>query len=142
MYSPVKAAAELAKAEKEKSLQDENEEQLAAEDQKRQARVKSFDVEKKAPRDENGELILKRREVHSGRALTVSTVEWSVAEKAATPTSVLEGFMWDKETEVDRFRERVPLANLVSQCRLTAVDPEKPKRGGTGRLYRTQSHET
>ena len=39
----------------------------------------------------------------------------------------LEGFMWDKETEVDRFRERVPLANLVSQCRLTAVDPTTPK---------------
>lgn len=35
--------------------------------------------------------------------------------------------MWDKETEVDRFRERVPLANLVSQCRLGASDPTKPK---------------
>jgi indole-3-glycerol phosphate synthase len=35
--------------------------------------------------------------------------------------------MWDKETEVDRFRERVPLANLLSQCKLSAVDPSKPK---------------
>jgi hypothetical protein len=26
---------------------------------------------------------------------------------------------WDKETEVDRFRRTRPLANLVSQCRLT-----------------------
>ena len=59
--------------------------------------------------------------------MTVSAVEWSVAEKAANPTSALEGFMWDKETEVDRFRERVPLANLVSQCRLSQVDPSKPK---------------
>jgi len=73
---------------------------------------------KAAPRDpDTGELIWKRREVHSGRALTVSTVEWSVADKAAVPTSVLEGFLWDKETEVDRFRERVPLSNLVSQSR-------------------------
>ena len=80
-----------------------------------------------APRDDRGELVLKRREVHAGRALTVSTVEWSVAEKTATPTSALEGFLWDKETEVDRFRERVPLANLVSQCRLSKVDPTKPK---------------
>lgn len=55
---------------------------------------------RKAPRDNDGELILKRREVHSGRALTVSTVEWSVAEKTARPSSTLEGFMWDKETEV------------------------------------------
>ena len=100
---------------------------IDAEDKKRQERVKSFDVEKKAPRDENGELIIKRREVHSGRALTVSAVEWSVAEKTATPTSALEGFMWDKETEVDRFRERVPLANLLSQCKLYQLDPSKPK---------------
>ncbi len=89
--------------------------------------MKSFEIEVKAPRDEYGELILRRREVHSGRALTVSTVEWSVAEKTATPTSALEGFMWDKETEVDRFRERVPLSNLVSQWRLSVVDPSKPK---------------
>ena len=76
---------------------------------KRQERIKTFHVEKKAPRDKNGELILKRREIHSGRALTVSAVEWSVADRTAKPSSVLEGFMWDKETEVDRFRERVPL---------------------------------
>ena len=35
--------------------------------------------------------------------------------------------MWDKETEVDRFRERVPLLNLVSQCRLSVTDPTSPK---------------
>jgi len=70
---------------------------------------------KLAPRLDNGELQLKRREIHSGRSISVSAVEWSVAEKAAVPTSVLEGFMWEKETEVDRFRERVPLSNLVSQ---------------------------
>lgn len=80
-----------------------------------------------APRSADGELIIKRREVHSGRAMTVSTVEWSVAEKIAKPSSALEGFMWEKETEVDRFRERVPLANLVSQCRLSTVDPTSPK---------------
>jgi len=38
-----------------------------------------------------------------------------------------KGFMWDKETEVDRFRERVPLSNLVSQCRLADLDPSKHK---------------
>mmetsp|Transcript_20918 Transcript_20918/g.45604 ORF Transcript_20918/g.45604 Transcript_20918/m.45604 type:complete len:1053 (+) Transcript_20918:262-3420(+) len=80
-----------------------------------------------APRDEDGELVLRRREVHSGRAISVSTVEWSVADKMAKPTSALEGAMWDKETEVDRFRERVPLSNLVSQCKLYNLDPSKPK---------------
>jgi indole-3-glycerol phosphate synthase len=38
--------------------------------------------------------------------------------------------MWDKETEVDRFRERVPLVNLVSQCRLSQMDPKAPKPRG------------
>jgi len=83
------------------------------------------DDSKPAPRSEDGELMLKRRDVHSGRALSVSSVEWSVAENIATPTSTLEGFMWDKETEVDRFRERVPLINLVSQCKLATLDPSK-----------------
>jgi len=100
----------------------------AEQDEKRSSRARPVkESREKAPRSEDGELILKRREVHSGRALTVSTVEWSVAEKTATPSSMLESFMWDKETEVDRFRERVPLANLVSQCRLASVDPTKPK---------------
>lgn len=88
---------------------------------------KNYGIERVAPRAGNGELILKRREVHSGRALTVSTIEWSVAEKAARPSSTLEGYMWDKETEVDRFRERVPLSNLVSQYRLSLVDPASAK---------------
>jgi indole-3-glycerol phosphate synthase len=97
----------------------------------------------RAPRAPNGELRLKRREVHAGRALTVSTVEWSVADNAAMPTSALEGFMWDKETEVDRFRERVPLSNLVSQCRLSQADPTMPKpRDWVGPiLRRTQKGE-
>ena len=60
--------------------------------------------EEKAPRSPDGELILRRREVHSGRSLTVSTVEWSVAEKKAIPTSALEGWM------VSMWKER----NVVS----------------------------
>ena len=58
-----------------------------------------------APRDPEGELVVKRREIQAGRAIEVSTVAWSVAEKTARPTSRLEEFMWEKETEVDRLRE-------------------------------------
>lgn len=127
IYSPAKTVQYETTVEEERK-QEAEELELSAEDEARQQKAKSFDLEeKKAPRDERGELILKRREVHSGRAMLVSTVEWSVAENMATPTSSLEGFMWDKETEVDRFRERVPLANLLSQCKLCAVDPSKPK---------------
>lgn len=126
-YSAAKAAADKASAIERKTVEKREEERLAEEDRVRVAKSRSFEVDKKAPRDDKGELILKRREVHSGRALTVSTVEWSVQESMATPSSTLEGFMWDKEAEVDRFRERVPLANLVSQFKLSIMDPSKPK---------------
>jgi indole-3-glycerol phosphate synthase len=127
IYSPERAAADEVQVEVDKELEEEADLHSAAEDIKRERLAKTFESEKRAPRGENGELVLKRREIHSGRALTVSTVEWSVAEKTATPTSTLEGYMWDKETEVDRFRERVPLSNLVSQSRLSIVDPSMPK---------------
>ena len=128
VYSAAAAAAEKAAQAEQEALERRAQEFLEAEDIKRRQRATApQELEAKAPRSEDGELILKRREVHSGRAMTVSTVEWSVAEKTATPTSVLEGFMWEKETEVDRFRERVPLANLLSQCRLSAADPNSPK---------------
>ena len=130
VYSAAKAAADkikqLTNEEKSNAL-----EKISIEkDEKIINRVKGMAVKNEdspAPRGENGELILKRREVHSGRALTVSNVEWSVVENMATPSSALEGFMWDKETEVDRQRERIPLSNLVSQCKLYDLDPSKPK---------------
>lgn len=136
VYLAAAAAAEKAALEEEKAAQETLQRAQEAEDAKRDARTKSVaDMEERAPRSVDGELILKRREVHSGRALTVSTVEWSVAEKAAKPSSALEGFMWDKETEVDRFRERVPLSNLVSQCRSSVAEPEAPKpRDWIGRV--------
>jgi len=116
----------------EKSKDNEIAELAAAAENERTLKIANdpsadSDVDKPAPRSEDGELITKRREIHAGRALTVSTVQWSVAENMAKPTSVLEGFMWDKETEVDRFRERVPLSNLLSQCRLYDMDPTKPR---------------
>jgi len=125
LYSPKRPVGYESKVEE---VEKRGEEKSAAADEVNEEKIESFDLEEKqAPRDERGELILKRREVTSGRAMLVSTVEWSVAENMATPTSSLEGFMWEKETEVDRFRERVPLANLLSQCKLCAVDPTKPK---------------
>jgi indole-3-glycerol phosphate synthase len=128
LFNPADVALQRIEADEERKAKVLEAEIQAAEDEKRQQRAKGIASSVvKAPRAENGELLLKRREVHSGRALTVSTVEWSVVENMATPTSTLEGYMWDKETEVDRFRERVPLANLVSQCRLSSTDPRAPK---------------
>lgn len=128
-YSPRKAKAEAAKAAALKAEEETADQQLSAEDEKRTLMSKNFgsDGAVTAPRAENGELVVRRREIHSGRAMSVSTVEWSVAEKTAKPTSALEGYMWEKETQVDRLRERISLALLLSQTKMAMVDPEKPK---------------
>jgi len=129
IYSPYQAQRDAINAAAAKAEADAADQELAAEDEKRSSMAKSsFGSESEAaPRSENGELIVKRREVHSGRALSVSTVEWSVAEKTAKPTSALEGYMWEKETEVDRLRERTPLALLMTNCKAAMTDPTKPK---------------
>jgi len=129
IYSPYQAQLDAVKAAAAKAEADAADQELAAEDEKRSRMSKSsFGSESEAaPRSENGELIVKRREVHSGRALSVSTVEWSVAEKTAKPTSALEGYMWEKETQVDRLRERTPLALLMTNCKAAMADPTKPK---------------
>ena len=129
IYSPYQAQRDAAEAAAAKAEADAAEQELAAEDEKRTKMSKSsFGSESEAaPRSDNGELIVKRREVHSGRALSVSTVEWSVAEKTAKPTSALEGYMWEKETQVDRLRERTPLALLMTNCKAAIADPTKPK---------------
>eukprot|EP00557_Chaetoceros_sp_GSL56_P000242 CAMPEP_0176501240 /NCGR_PEP_ID=MMETSP0200_2-20121128/14050_1 /TAXON_ID=947934 /ORGANISM="Chaetoceros sp., Strain GSL56" /LENGTH=1026 /DNA_ID=CAMNT_0017900103 /DNA_START=71 /DNA_END=3151 /DNA_ORIENTATION=+ len=131
VFCAAKAQEEKERAELLAKKQEEERQALAAENEKKLKYARDLslgdDDDMPAPRSADGELIIKRREVHSGRALTISSVQWSVAEKMAKPTSALEGFMWDKETEVDRLRERVPLANLVSQCKLFDMDPSKPK---------------
>ena len=75
-----------------------NEEQVKEEEEEEEeelventASTQVPDTDVPAPRSDNGELIVRRREIHSGRALTVSNVEWSVVENTATPTSALEG---------------------------------------------------
>ena len=119
---------EAANAAETKAKEDAADAKLAADDEKRMLMSKSFSSDTEAaPRSEDGELIVRRREIHSGRTMSVSTVEWSVAEKMARPTSALEGFMWEKETQVDRLRERVSLALLLSQCKLSMSDPKSPK---------------
>lgn len=35
--------------------------------------------------------------------------------------------MWEKETAVDRKRENIPLANLISQIKLSDLDPSRPR---------------
>ena len=146
IYSPRKAREEAADAATLAAEEKSAERQLAAEDEKRTLIAKNFGPSDNAedqatavaaPRSEDGELVVRRREIHSGRAMSVSTVEWSVAEKIAKPTSALEGYMWEKETEVDRLRERNPLALVMSSVKAAMMDPTKPKpRDWTGPVRR------
>ena len=77
VYSPAQAAAAQAALQQENQRQADNAQQGV---QKLRA-VKAAAVnDQRAPRSADGELMLKRREVHSGRSLTVSTVEWCVLD--------------------------------------------------------------
>jgi hypothetical protein len=128
IYSPAQASIKAAIETAAKAREEEEEAALDAENKKRINMSKSFASDtRSAPRNAVGELIVRRREIHSGRTMSVSTVEWSVAEKMAQPTSTLELFMWEKETQVDRLRERISLALLLSQCKMSMADPTKPK---------------
>ena len=65
--------------------------------------------------------------VMTSRSLSVSQVQWSVSQKEGLPTSLLESFMWSSETQVDRERERVPLGNVLSQCKAHMLkEPDVP----------------
>jgi len=130
VFSPRRAREEAAGAASAQVRDAAMDSKLAAEDAKRIQLTKSFGdtlAGEAAPRAPNGELIVRRREIHSGRAMSVSTVEWSVAEKTAKPTSALEGYMWEKETQVDRLRERIPLALLMSNTKAAMMDPTRPR---------------
>lgn len=118
IYSPANAAAEQDSLKKESDSAETGEETLASENDEGLLRTTKSSVDLKsnarAPRSEDGELIIKRREVHSGRALKVSTVEWSVAENTAIPTSALEGFMVRREREPPGKQDRSTYATLRS----------------------------
>jgi predicted Zn-dependent protease len=79
VYSPVAAARARAQEDKDRKEAEEAARVVAEEDEKRRRRAKSIaSSREKAPRLENGELMIKRREVHSGRALTVSTGKFTL----------------------------------------------------------------
>ena len=74
VYSPAAAALAKAQEEEDRRIAEEEARVIAEEDEKRKSRTRILAaLEERAPRSEDGELIIKRREVHSGRALTVST---------------------------------------------------------------------
>jgi hypothetical protein len=72
----------------------------------------------------------------SGCTLLVLTIEWSMAKKTAKPTSALEGYMWEKEMQVECLRERVLLAQLLMNTKVTTQDPTLPKPRDWIRLVR------
>ncbi|CAM9359691.1 unnamed protein product, partial [Chrysoparadoxa australica] len=78
--------------------------------------------------DASEDFAVQRRDIKSGRALSSGSVEYSVAEKLMTPTNRLQAMVWQKESETDRWRDRYPLANLVSQVNKYNMLPQNKPR--------------
>lgn len=75
--------------------------------------------------DPGADTIVRRKDSLTGRAIKSGIVEYSVVEKLAQPKSKLEAVVWDKEGEVEKMREYLPLKDLMLQVKLYANNPIK-----------------
>ncbi len=77
----------------------------------------SFDMlssfESKVYSDINDKVIVRKRDTLSSHAVRVSTMEFGLPEKAPQPANTLESIVWDRERDLDRMRERYPLARAL-----------------------------
>ncbi|CAM9106885.1 unnamed protein product [Discosporangium mesarthrocarpum] len=78
--------------------------------------------------DDSDDFVVLRRDINSGRAVTSGPVMYSVAESVPQPRNNLEALVWQKEAEVDRFRDRWPLSLLVSRVRMFNEDEANKPR--------------
>eukprot|EP00904_Undaria_pinnatifida_P010466 jgi/Undpi1/654/HiC_scaffold_10.g04118.m1 len=78
--------------------------------------------------DDSDDFVVLRRDVNAGRAVMSGPVLYSVAESVAQPRNSLEALVWEKEAEVDRYRDRWPMSLLVSRSRLFNLEEENKPR--------------
>ncbi|CAM9670824.1 unnamed protein product, partial [Hapterophycus canaliculatus] len=78
--------------------------------------------------DDSDDFVVQRRDVNAGRAVMSGPVLYSVAESVAQPRNTLEALVWEKEAEVDRFRDRWPMSLLVSRSRLFNLEEKNKPR--------------
>ena len=56
------------------------------------------------------------RRINPNPAINVSIVQYQTALPDTEPNNILEEIVWYKETEVEYFREKVPLRELQKQA--------------------------
>eukprot|EP00752_Nemacystus_decipiens_P001480 g1455.t1 len=78
--------------------------------------------------DDSDDFVVQRRDVSAGRPVMSGPVLYSVAESVAQPRNMLEVLVWEKEAEVDRFRDRWPMSMLVSRARLFSLEEKNRPR--------------
>lgn len=76
--------------------------------------------------DEAAGVLVSKRDTDSSHSVRVATMEFYVPEKIPQPANVLESMVWDREKEIDRFRERFQLNRALMQVK--AASAKVPSR--------------
>ena len=86
------------------------------------------DVEKSNPLYDDSEdtVVVTKRDPESAPPVRVASLDYVVPEKAPQPSNVLESLVWEREKDVDRLRERLPMARAMMLAR--AADAKFPIR--------------
>mgnify|MGYP001945313524 CR=1 FL=1 len=86
------------------------------------------DVDRRTPAyDDSGDLVIvTKRDPESAPPVRVASLDYVVPEKTPQPSNVLESLVWDREKDVDRLRERIPMARAMMLAR--AADAKFPRR--------------
>jgi indole-3-glycerol phosphate synthase len=71
-------------------------------------------------------VLVSKRDTDSSHSVRVATMEFYVPEKIPQPANVLESMVWDREKEIDRFRERFQLTRALLQVK--AASAKVPSR--------------
>jgi len=77
-------------------------------------------------------VVVCKRDPESAPPVRVASLDYVVPEKAPQPSNVLESLVWDREKDVDRLRERVPMARAMMLAR--ASDAKLPHRDFLGAI--------
>ena len=75
-------------------------------------------LERASYNDENDGLIIRKRDPESTHPVRVASMDYFVPDKLPQPENVLESLVWDREKELDRLREKVPMARALSLAKL------------------------
>ena len=76
--------------------------------------------EKEQFNDEEDMVIATRRDPDSSSAVRVASMDYFVPDKLPQPRNLLESLVWERDKDLDRLREKVPLPRALSLAKLGA----------------------